>query len=467
MEQSRRSRKYNERGAVLFVALILSAVLAISLTSYITLSRTSFNISNRALYNNAAMNLAENGLEEAMYTINKNIADDTNDWTGWQSISVGGKAAYGRTWSGITFEQNAVGEIRTMVLDPNSSSTRTIVSWAKIQLGNGGTPIEKWVEVDLGTTSKFANGLVAKDSIWFKGNQASVDSWNSERNDDGTLRGSPVPYSSAEANDRGSVGSISVSVDAILVQNADIWGYAATGGAQPQVGPNGLIGPYGTTAGTKNPDHVSTDFTADFEPEPQPTGGTSIAPITGATTLGNGTYSLASISLSGNGATLTISGNVVLHITADEGDDAISVTGQGGIVIAPGGSLIIYTKGDINLAGNGVMNGGSTMATANQPKNFQIWGTSTSTSPLQDISIAGNGVLSGIVYAPNATVDINGNGDVMGSVVANDITLTGNAKFHYDESLADLDDDSPFRVTKWKELTTAAARTSHRNNMTW
>jgi Tfp pilus assembly protein PilX len=457
-----------ERGTVLFVALILSMVIAVSLTSYITLSRSSFNISNRALYNNAAMNLAENGLEEAMYTINKNIENDTNDWSAWLAASHDGNAVYRQKWNDATFEQNATGEVRTMVVNPHSSSDRTLVAWAQVQLGNGGAPIEKWVEVKLGRTSKFANGLVAKESIWFKGNQATVDSWNSEKNDDGTPRGAPVPYSAGVAHDKGSVGSISVSVDAILVQNADIWGFAATGGADPEVGPNGLVGPYGTTAGTMDPDHVSTDFTADFDPVAQPTGGTSIAAITGPTTLSSGTYSLASIALSGNSTNvLTITGDVVLYITADEGEDAISVGGSASIAIDPGASLIIYTKGDVDIGGNGVLNGGTTAATANQPKNFQLWGTSTSTSPLQDISIKGNGVLSGIVYAPNGTVDIVGNGDVMGSVVANDITLTGNANFHYDESLADLDDDSPFRVTKWKELTTAAERATYRTSMTW
>ena len=46
----------------------------------------------------------------------------------------------------------------------------------------------------------------------------------------------------------------------------------------------------------------------------------------------------------------------------------------------------------------------------------------------------------------------------MGSVVAEDITLVGNAAFHYDESLGNLGDGNPFRVAKWKELTTAAER---------
>jgi len=93
-----------------------------------------------------------------------------------------------------------------------------------------------------------------------------------------------------------------------------------------------------------------------------------------------------------------------------------------------------------------------------QPSTLQIWGTSTSTTSEQDIQIAGNGALKGTVYAPNGDVKINGNGDVMGSVVAKDITLTGNATFHYDESLADLDSGNPYGITRWRELTTQSDR---------
>ena len=90
--------------------------------------------------------------------------------------------------------------------------------------GTTGPPIEKWVKIQLRKTSKFSNGLVAKDSISFSGSNASVDSWNSEKLDDGTLRASPVGYSAGVAHDKGSVGSISVSVDSVAVQNAEIWG---------------------------------------------------------------------------------------------------------------------------------------------------------------------------------------------------------------------------------------------------
>ena len=44
------------------------------------------------------------------------------------------------------------------------------------------------------------------------------------------------------------------------------------------------------------------------------------------------------------------------------------------------------------------------------------------------------------------------------------ITLTGNANFHYDESLGNFGGGNPFRVSKWKELTTQADR-DHYNPM--
>jgi hypothetical protein len=92
---------------------------------------------------------------------------------------------------------------------------------------------------------------------------------------------------------------------------------------------------------------------------------------------------------------------------------------------------------------------------------------STNTSPGgQSIQIAGNGDLRSVVYAPNADVKINGNGNVMGSVVARNIALTGNAAFHYDESLARSASDTSFGVQTWRELTSEAARAAHTSKFT-
>jgi len=98
------------------------------------------------------------------------------------------------------------------------------------------------------------------------------------------------------------------------------------------------------------------------------------------------------------------------------------------------------------------------------PITFQLWGTSTSTTTKQDIKIAGNGVLKAVVYAPNGTVTATGGGsagEVMGSIVANDVSLTGGSSFHYDESLADLDAKAPFRIGYWSEMLNVTDRAAY------
>ncbi|MDI1320455.1 MAG: hypothetical protein PSW75_09740 [bacterium] len=473
----------SQRGSLLIVAMILCAVIGISLVSYLNLGRSSMTISNRGLYNSAAMNLAENGLEEAMYALNKDAVDGSYDWVttgGWTLTGSGNVNARRRlTPPSGTFDQGTTGYVNVYVYNYAGTAPPKAVARAVITLAGVTTKtIEKWVYIQARTTSKFANGLVAKNSLTFNGNNASVDSWDSKS--DTTTTADDIKYSAGVRDDNGSIGSISVAVGAVGVNNADIWGFASTGAGLPSVGSNGVIGPFGTANGTMDMSHVSSDFTASFDPvtaptSPAPTAITAIGngdlPMTVGTVGATTSFSLPSISASGNSTkVLTIVGNVTLVLTNTAGSSAIGLTGQSGIVLAPGATLKIYTAGDISIAGNGVTNGGTTAATANNPSNFQIWGTSTTT---QDIKVAGNGVLSAIVYAPNANVTINGNGDVEGSVVANNITLTGNAAFHYDESLARFGGANPYRVASWRELTQDDIASSnddrafYRTDLTW
>lgn len=470
------SRLHSQRGSLLIVSMIMSAIIGISIASYIKLGQASQTISNRALYNNGAMNLAENGMEEAMYSINKMVADSTYTWSGWTSMASGVDAQ--RKWTGYTFDQNATGVVRVYVKHADGILAPTILARSTVTLGGAtSAPIEKWIKVNLAMTSKFANGLVAKNNITFSGSNASVNSWNSDPdNNPGTA---PVSYSTAVDNDNGSVGSASVT-SAVTVNNADIFGYVATGGTPATIGPNGLIGPFGTTAGTIAPGHSSTDFTASFDNVSAPTtySYTPIAAITdnlslpsgaGVSAAADGKYYIQATQINFNNKTLTIEAGkeVVLMLTntGTGAGGAISVGGGSGVIsLEANGKLIVYTAGEINIGGKGISNGvdgadaGTTIETdeMGQPKNFQIWGTKTSGT--QDITIAGNGALSAIIYAPFGSVKINGNGDVCGSIVANDITCVGNAAFHYDESLGNFG-GNPYRVAAWKELTSSTDRT--------
>jgi len=455
MNLSRRSF-HSQRGSVLIVALLLSAIIAISLASYIRLGASSQTISNRALYNNGAMNLAENGMEEAMYSINKAINDPTYTWSGWNNNGTGSSSDAWRRFptasTSYTFSQNATGYVRAYVYNYEGTLAPKIVTRATVTLGGAASaPIEKWIEVTLSRTSKFANGLVAKNSILFKGNNATVDSWNSDPSNSGAFE----PYNAAtNRHDNGSVG-----IDSVMVKNADVWGYVSTNNGQSpadNVGNNGsILGADSPSGMTVDPSRVSTQFAANFDPV--------VAPTTSVSSIGwinaPGTYGVSGtattivatgIDVSGNSQIVTFRGDVTLLLSAAQ---AIKITGNGsGITVAPGSSLKIYTAGDIDLTGQGIVN------LSGSPKSIQIYGTSTTA---QDIKIAGGGTYSGVIYAPNGNVTINGDGAMAGSVVANNITLTGNAEFHYDESLGNLGGGNPFRVTKWKELTSAAARAAY------
>jgi hypothetical protein len=455
----------NQRGSLLIVAMLLCAVIGISLASYIKLARTSAVISNRALYNNGAMNLAETGLEESMYAINQMVADSSYTWSGWTNDGTASNSSAWRKWTGYTFDQGATGTVRVYVYNYTGIAAPKIIARSTITLsGSTGAPIEKWIEVDLNKTSKFANGLVAKQTITFNGNNATVDSWNSDP--DNNPATAAVKYSAATMRDNGSVGSISVAVGVIGVNNADIFGYASTGGSAVSVGSQGKVGPFGTANGVIAAGHTSTNFSASFDPVSPPTATyTAIASITGNTTLpqasdspaADGYYYYSANQINYNNAALSITAGKKVILQLTNSSTGISIGGgSGAININAGAQLQIYTAGDISVAGNGVMNGGTTDLTANQPINFQIWGTKTTGT--QNIQIAGNGVLSGIIYAPQGSVKINGNGSVSGSIVANDITVVGNALFHYDESLANYGGGNPYRVALWQELTTASQR---------
>ncbi len=125
-------------------------------------------------------------------------------------------------------------------------------------------------------------------------------------------------------------------------------------------------------------------------------------------------------------------------------------------------SLEIFTQADVSIAGSGVAYNG-------KPENFKLWGTRPQTNPIaQSITINGNGVLSAVVYAPNANISMHGggnSGNVFGSLIGKTITVTGNSAFHYDEALADMDGDGALGMDEWNEFVSYADRSAYASIM--
>lgn len=432
---------------MLIVALLIMAVLALGLTSYLGMNVNSARQAQRGFQQAAAFNLAEAGAEEALWSFNQANAGSGSAWDGWTVVDPAAR----RTFSGFDLG-NATGSVKVYVdnYSPGANSRPTVVALASVS-ATGGATVEKMIEVLLRRRSRFSAGLMAKEAVTFSGNRASVDSWNSDP--DNNAATAPVAYSAAVRRDRGSVASVSVATRSVLINQANVWGYVYTGGAQPDVGRNGSITGADTPAGvTVDTSRISTDFSATFPNVTAPVDGTPIATL-GATlgTAGESTrWRTPSISLSGK-QTLTILGDVTLILTAGNGARAIDITGTASLIIPDGSSLTIYVEGDVLIAGRGLANANV------RPASCLIYGTNP-TDGGQSIQIAGNGALSAAVYAPNADIRINGNGDILGAAVGRSIDLTGNADFHYDESLGNFDSGMPFGVERWREITTSTGR---------
>ena len=473
----------DQRGSVLLVALILAAVIAISLTSYMGLATNISKLSYRSHYAGVAMNTAESGLEQAMWSINKKKDGVSTAWDGWDITS--GTTAR-RTFSLGTVSGGGTVSVKVLVSDRNLTTTNPYAIARAIVTPVKGAVIEKWIKISLYQRSRFSNGLVAKDGITFSGNNAYVDSYNSAN---GSYSASPATTNRFA---RGSAGSASVAIDSLSVGNADIYGYASIGTSNYDgldVGSQGKVtGDFNASSGTIDYSHVATSFTANFEAITAPaTSSTNLGTVSSNLTLPSNTtsdaqvtatdgtityyYNANSISLTNKTLTISPGYNVVVTVTGD-----ISLGGGSGAIVVNStkntstgvtkeSSLNLYVAGNVTMGGQGAANtltitGASSSTTESRPKNLIIWGTATTS---QTIKVSGNGSLSAVVYAPNAAIEAKGggsNGGLFGSFIGKSVKMTGNEGFHYDESLRDLDSGEPLGIDKWDEFVSTADRTS-------
>ena len=439
--------RLRQRGSVLIVAMLITAMLALVLGSYFNLSLTSSRQTRRNFDRNTAFHLTEAGVEEAVWAYNRTLAGASDGWSGW---TTDGPAAW-RKFTDFKLTTGSSGSVKVYTSDtrPAGNARPVIVAEAAVQSG-GAAPVTQMIEVTLRRRSFFGNGLTALRTLTFRGSNAAYDSWNSDPDNDTST--SPVDYSLANRRDVSGIASGAVENTAVLINQATIHGYVSTAGAMPQVGANGLIGPFGTETGVIDPARVATDFNATFPTVAAPLDGTWLATL--GDTLGTAgettRWRTPSINLKGK-ETLTILGHVTLILTAPAGTNAIDITGSASLLIPAGSSLTVYFEGDIKIAGNGLGNDNV------QPVSCILWGGNT-TDAGQSIAITGHGSLRAVIYAPRGNVTLNGDSDMMGAVVARDITLSGNASFHYDESLTDLIEHAPYGPAHWRLLTTASER---------
>jgi hypothetical protein len=152
-------------------------------------------------------------------------------------------------------------------------------------------------------------------------------------------------------------------------------------------------------------------------------------------------YQTDDLKMDSNNKLLVLGTNVSLYVTRD-----FTMQGNSQVIIAPGASLKIYVAGDVNLAGNGIFN--YTL----DASHFSLYGLPSN----QNIAISGNAAFTGVVYAPQANITMNGSGttiyDVVGALIGNTAKINGHFQFHYDEALGRAKIQSKYNVASWHEI---------------
>jgi len=167
----------SERGTVLIVALVLAAVIGVSLVSYIKLSTTSLRLSQRSFFSESANHLVEAGLEDALYCFNQmgsGVAVDVA-WTTamWNKSGVTAK----RTMPTFPLDQGSSAVVKIYVNGYDGSIPSPIVVAKATITPFEGRPIVKIIQITLRKNQGlFASGVVAKNKVEWNGHLIA-DRW--------------------------------------------------------------------------------------------------------------------------------------------------------------------------------------------------------------------------------------------------------------------------------------------------
>jgi hypothetical protein len=450
MKQPLLRKLHSLKGSALVAAAVVSTVLAVTVGGFLSYLNHEYYINFRSFTWTQALHLAEAGIEEGFFELNYRHATGSSGFlaaNGWQAVTssnalqplAGGDTGYTKTVTNLTdSDGKIVGSYTVQVINPNGENPYIL---AKGTVANApyGINVSRMTKAVVETAAMFNFALFSNQKIDLNGNNVTTDSYISTD----PAYSTNGAYDSSKKRARGDIGTNATVVDAISVGNADIYGYAAVGpGGSVSIQPNGRVGPFGTPNGTMADGYFRNDMAIDLPSASLPTDfststATNLGAINSSATITSGDYIVTSFNMAGQ-TVVTLSGNIRIYVTGN-----VAMAGQAKFVVAANSNVKIYVGGgSVAIAGNGVVNNSVT------PDKFQIYGLPNVTSA----SISGNGEFTGTLYAPQAALSISGNGVLYGAVVANSITMGGNAAFHYDEALRETGPSAGFRVRCWEEI---------------
>lgn len=163
------------------------------------------------------------------------------------------------------------------------------------------------------------------------------------------------------------------------------------------------------------------------------------------TPIDNGQYSMISLKQGTVPAILEISGgDVVLHIAGD-----IQLGQSCEIIVKDGSTLTLYVDGNIHCRESSGIN---PELPSQEASTLLVYATGQN---LQTFDLKAKGQWAGVVYAPNADINLYASGDAYGAIVAGKFEFKAGGNYHYDEALRNIDVDDEgvrFVIKRWEQF---------------
>ena len=458
-----KSVKRAQEASALLVALILCAIMGITLASYLVMTQAQNVSVMRSQTWNASMALTEAGIEDGLALINKynGLFETLPLWTNTATSDNYQLLANGQYYVKRYVDANGWGTNSYEVfINPNNNNPIvTAIGYVNWKHSYASTAPQSYyaaaspnqqqspslataqasrkVSVMTKFDPLFAVAMAALQTIDLNGNNTTTDSFDSE--DPAHSISGLYPYGNISmVKSNGDIATTASIVSSISVGNANIKGKAKTGpNGTVSIGPNGYV-----TGGTYD------DFNVQFPNVVMP-GGTYFAVPNNPQTINGVTYDYV-ITGSGNwwlnGLTKNLyiqtNATVVLYVTGN-----VNLTGSSDqIRIGQGAQVKWYQLGStFSVKGNGIVNENG------NAQSFYYYGLPSNTS----VNFGGNGGFTGAIYAPQAAFTLGGGGnnvyDFIGASVTRNVKLNGHFNFHYDEALRKKGPGRGYIPTDWRE----------------
>ena len=153
----------------MLAALCFSTVMAIALASYLSLCYRTLELSSRSVQGTQSIELAETGMEEALWALNK------NDWSSW---TITGTTAT-RTITGFTFDNNVTGRVELTVTSYNGTAGTRTVTVRGVTTDSDGQTMTRTLTSSSAQAPLFVNALAATSSTVTFSSGGTVDSYDS------------------------------------------------------------------------------------------------------------------------------------------------------------------------------------------------------------------------------------------------------------------------------------------------